>query len=194
METLYSVVPRAQKQPHLLIIGAREHTIEKLNRMDISYTIMQLKKDLTIQTIQEAKRVFIIDYQNIEEVTTLASALHTIDKFDAVVSFTEFGLYPAAVIAEHLKVKGNHVAPVEYTRNKIKMRELLNHKQLSTTRYHHCHSISDAEFFYKNINGPFILKPFDGAGSYGVSYVDSFEKIPSAWEWTVNQGRGLVIA
>jgi biotin carboxylase len=124
----------------------------------------------------------------VSKISGVVTELHAIHRFHAVVSFTEYGLYPAAIIAKELNIKGNHVHPVACTRDKIKMRELLNENQLSTVTYQHCKSIEEVILFYKNIKSPFILKPFDGAGSCGVSYVDSPDQIPKAWQWASQGG------
>ncbi|HHF7366155.1 TPA: ATP-grasp domain-containing protein [Legionella bozemanae] len=178
--------------PCLLIIGAREHTLQKLKTMDIRYVLIQSQLDPLTRYLDE-NIIFIDTYENLAKLRRIAKHLHQVHHFKAVVSFTEFGLYPAALIAEQLNIKGNAVFPVEHTRDKFKMRSLLKH-QLDSIAYQRCTSLEDVAAFYKQINAPFILKPIHGAGSQGVCYVSSLESIPNAWNWAVTHGSQEFIA
>lgn len=168
--------------PCILVLGAKEHTLEKLKAMPIRFVLLQTQDEpVTIGTDELV--VFTKSYENLTELSLIAKQLHQTHQFKAVVSFTEFGLYPAAVLAQQLNLKGNAVFPVEHTRDKLKMRCLLDKHQLSTINYQHCNSLQEVEDFYKKIQAPFILKPAKGAGSQGVYYVDSRNTIPKAWNW-----------
>ncbi|ARB92835.1 ATP-grasp domain-containing protein [Legionella longbeachae] len=179
--------------PCLLVIGAREHTLQKLKTMNIRFVLIQSQHD-SITTSLEAQIVFIDTYDNLSELSRIAKQLHQIHHFRAVVSFTEFGLYPAALIAKQLNIRGNAVFPVKYTRDKFKMRSLLKKHQLDSIAYQRCTTLEDVVAFYTKINAPFILKPTHGAGSQGVCYVDSLENIPNAWDWAIQHGNQELIA
>jgi biotin carboxylase len=179
--------------PCLLVIGAREHTLTKLNKLNSRYILIQAQNDPLTEGLDE-RVVFVNSYQDVSEIIQIANKLHRIHRFKAVVSFTELGLYPAAVLAEQLHLRGNTVYPVQATRDKITMRLLLNKHQLSPVDFQCCCSLEEVVSFYKKINNPFIIKPIDGAGSEGVYYVDSLEAISNAWEWGTQQGVHEVIA
>lgn len=179
--------------PCLLVIGAREHTLYKLKTMNIQFVLIQARHDSLTAYLDE-NIVFVDSYENLSKLSQIAKQLHQGYYFRAVVSFTEFGLYPAALIAEQLNIKGNAVFPVEYTRDKFKMRRLLEKHRLDSIAYQHCTSLEDVVAFYKQINAPFILKPIHGAGSQGVYYIDSLEKIPNAWSWAIHDNNQELIA
>lgn len=179
--------------PCLLVIGAKLHTLKKLNAMNIRYLLIQSQQEPLSAYLNE-RIVFIKTYEHLSEISQMAKQLHQIHHFKAVVSFTEFGLYPAALIAEQLNIKGNAVFPVEYTRDKFKMRLLLEQHQLASIAYQNCNTLKDVGDFYEKINAPFILKPIHGAGSQGVCYVDSLKMIPNAWRWATQHGNQELIA
>ncbi|MCW8469907.1 ATP-grasp domain-containing protein [Fluoribacter gormanii] len=181
------------QSPCLLVIGAREHTLQKLKAMNIQYMLIQSQLDPLTEYLDE-QIVFVDTYENLSEISRMAEKLHLVHHFRAIVSFTEFGLYPAALIAEQLNIKGNAVFPVEYTRDKFKMRRLLKKYQLSSIAYQSCTTLEDVAVFYEQIKAPFILKPVHGAGSQGVCYVNSLESIPNAWSWAVTHGSQELIA
>jgi biotin carboxylase len=179
--------------PYLLVIGSREHTLKKLEELKIDYLLIQSESD-SIKEYLDEKTVFVSDYNNIAEIIRIAEQLHQLHRFTAVVSFTEFGLYPAALIAEQLNINGNSVFPVENTRDKLKMRLLLEKHRFAPIMYQNCTTVEEVTAFYKKINTPFILKPINGAGSQGVYYIDSPEQISNAWEWSTQQGAQELIA
>ncbi|MCW8385498.1 ATP-grasp domain-containing protein [Legionella pneumophila serogroup 1] len=179
--------------PCLLVIGAREHTLQKLKTMNIRYLLIQAQRDFLTAYLDEHV-IFVDSYENLSELSRITKQLHQIHHFRAIVSFTEFGLYPAALIAEQLNIKGNAVFPVEHTRDKFKMRRLLESHQLDSIAYQRCTTLEDVAVFYKQIKAPFILKPIHGAGSLGVCYVNSLENIPNAWNWAIQHGNQELIA
>ncbi len=179
--------------PCLLVIGAREHTLKKLRLMAIKYILIQSQQEPLTEYLDE-KVVFISAYENFSEISQVAEKLHQAYRFKAVVSFTEYGLYPAALIAEQLNLKGNTLFPVQHTRDKFKMRLLLEQHCLASITFHNCLTFQDVVNFYEKTNAPFILKPSQGAGSQGVCYVDSFQMIASAWSWALQCGNQELIA
>ncbi len=168
---------------HILLIGAKDHTIGKLNTLGISYTLYQNKNDITPLQLSSAKRVIISDDENHSNLLSSASALHKIDPFDIVTSFTEYGLYPAALIAQELNLPANNLAPVVLTRDKIKMRRLLNSNQLSTVNFNVCNTIEDAQSFFNSLDKKMmVLKPSAGTGSKGVFFINSLLDLEKAWQ------------
>ncbi len=122
-----------------------------------------------------------LPFSDIQGIRDLAKILHSKTKFDGVISFTEYGLYPAALIKEDLGIPGNTLAPVLNTRDKLKMRRVLESKKFpDSVRFVEVNSFQEAKDFFVKINGPVIIKKIDGSGKDGVykssSYAD-LEKI-----------------
>ncbi len=95
---------------------------------------------------------------------------------DAVVSFTENGLLTASALAKKLRANANALFPVIHTKDKTRMRALLQQDALLALPFKHCNSVADAlEFFQQHQSA--ILKPVYGAGSIGVSKVTTEQEV-----------------
>lgn len=174
---------------HILVIGGRDHTIHKLKKLGVSYTLFQTPELTTEEQIKSSRRLVVCDYEKTSEVLQMAEAIHAFDKFDAVVSFAEYGMYPAVLCAKQLNLPSNDVKPVEYTRNKIKMRQLLGENKFATVQYAICDSVLDVKNFFNRMKcKKIIIKPFSGGGSCGVSLIESARDIENAWKWTAESG------
>ncbi|HEU4965067.1 MAG TPA: ATP-grasp domain-containing protein [Bacilli bacterium] len=170
-------------KPHMLIIGGWDEMMQRASNLPVTITLFQKEELATGSQRQLADRVFLFDYESIEETILSARALHEEQPIDAVVSFTEFGLEPAAYVKELLGIKGNPLFPVQVTRNKEKMREILTTHELSVIRYKVCDNRSDVITFWNEIQSPFILKPAFGSGSEGVVFVENADDVEAAWAW-----------
>jgi biotin carboxylase len=174
---------------HILVIGGRDHTIQKLKNLKIDFTLFQTPNLTTQEQITSAKRMVICNYENTNEVVDIAKSIHEIDKFDAIVSFAEYAMYTATICAKELDLPCNDIKPVIYTRDKIKMRALLAENNIGTVKYKVCKNIADVKDFFINVNKePIIIKPFSGGGSRGISLIQEETEIEKAWNWTCENG------
>lgn len=140
------------------------------------------------------EEITLLDYQNEASLISKCIELHNRIHFDCVFAFSEEGLYPAALIAEVLKLPGLKRRSVEFTRDKFLMRKLLNSNPNINTQYSMVETIEDIKsFFYEN--GKCILKPIDGFGSEGVITINSTDEIESAFEFsnTISKSKKLLI-
>lgn len=174
---------------HILLIGGRDHTIHKIKKLGIDYTLFQTPELTTEEQIKSSKRLIVCDYEKTNEVVALAATLHQLGKFDAIVSFAEYGMYTAAICAKELNLPSNDIKPVEFTRDKINMRYLLSKHNLATVKFKVCESIHDVKEFFISLNKKsIVIKPFSGGGSCGVSFIQNENEIESAWKWSSEVG------
>jgi biotin carboxylase len=179
---------------HVLMVGGHSDTVARIASLGVEITLFQLPAMVSSEQATLARRLVSFDYRRPEESLALARAFHEVCPFDAVVSFTEYGLENAARIAEALGVAGNPHAPVEVTRDKTKMRRLLRGGDVGTTRFRECHSREDALDFFRTIRRPMILKPSTGASSQGVATVDDESELVAGWDRSVAAGVRPIIA
>jgi biotin carboxylase len=102
--------------------------------------------------------------------------------FEAIVPVMEFGLLPAALAASELKLPTPSVRAVQNTRDKLRMRRVLDAAGLGQVRYRHCQTLAEAESFWRLVGGPVFLKPAAGSGSDGVSRIADARDLQTAWE------------
>lgn len=107
--------------------------------------------------------------------------LHHTLRFRGIVGAGEFGLLPAALAAERLGLPGPSSRAVINTREKTKMRRLLERQGLGQVRWAECRSAAAVGEFQGTVRGPVIVKPAAGTGSAGVCRIDSPGEAASAF-------------
>ncbi len=178
---------------HILVIGGNDSSAVKAARTGVDVTLFQLRRLLTNEQMDAAARLFIFDFEDIPAALQLARAVHAIQPLDAVVSFWERALLPAAIIGEFLGIPANPSRAVQVTRDKAAMREVLAANGMNGVRFRRGHSRRDASGFMTETAAPIIVKPTDGSGSAGVSLVVSEDQIDAAWQWATQAGAREVL-
>jgi biotin carboxylase len=166
---------------HILIIGGHEETFRMLDDLPIELSLFQNSQSVTERQAQRAHHLCVFDYRDPDDALRMARALHDSKPLDAVVSFTEYGLMPAAEIKEALGIQGNAKAAVRLTRDKIAMREHLAGRRLGAVRFQRCSSVAEVRDFLVMIGGPIVVKPAEGSGSSGVFHVTSVDQVETAF-------------
>ena len=114
---------------------------------------------------------------NIEELAELA--IQKSKEFDILSAYcgSDFGLRSVAKINKVLNLKCLPEEVVEASLNKAKTKEILINKKIATPK-----GIVLKEFdtFKNDIELPLVVKPLDGSGSRGVTYVRKFNDIQEA--------------
>ena len=180
---------------HVLVVGGRDHTLDKIERLGARYAMMQIPSLVNPRQYIRASRYAVMDYTRHDETLAVARAWHEVDPFDAVVSFTEYGLEPASLVAAALGVAGDNLAAVRATRDKTRTRELLDRHGLSPVRHRVCPDRAAAARFLADLDGAaMVLKPCDGGLSEGVCVVHDADGLADGWRWTRRATDGPVLA
>ncbi len=170
---------------HLLVVGGNDSSAVTAAQLDVDVTLFQLRRLVTQNQINAARRTFVFDFEQLDETIALASAVHAVQPFHATVSFWERALLPAAVVGDSLGVATNPRTAVEVTRDKLAMRTLLAQNGLDSVRFLLCEDQRDLSRFLKQVGKPVILKPTHGSGSAGVALVRSDRDVGAAWQWGI---------
>lgn len=142
---------------HILLMGGRDHTIHKLKRLGIEYSLIQKPELVSEEQLKTARRIVVMDYKKTEEVIKITHTLHQIDPFNAILSFAEYGLLVAAICSQQLDLPTNKLTPIENTRDKLKMRSLLKKQNLGTVDFKLCQSMEDVYTFFESFNSILLL-------------------------------------
>lgn len=182
-------------RPRVLVIGGLDYTIERLPALDIEFTLIQEPGKLTSAQQRMAAHAETIALSDASLVVERARAHHHTTPFHAVLSFTEFGLYPAALIADDLGIPSNcNVTTNLYSRDKLRMRDLLRAAGVEHVHYRRVESVEDiAEFFASQGGHPIVLKPSMGAGSLGVCAISNTGEIASSFEYAMRVDHGALM-
>ncbi|MER6098215.1 ATP-grasp domain-containing protein [Streptomyces sp. NPDC001728] len=184
------------RQQHILLVGGRGHEVPKAAALGLRHSMIQIPERVNEEHAATAERYAVLDYRNLDELLSVAREWHAEDPFDAVLSFTEYGLEPASRVAIDLGVAGENLTAVLATRDKTRTRALLDRYGLSPVHHRVCATEADAADFLDGLGGrPIVLKPPSGGLSEGVYVVESAEQLPERWAWTASvAGREPVLA
>ncbi len=94
---------------------------------------------------------------------------------------TEAGVVSAAFIAQEMGLPGLPVAAAGLVTDKLAMRRAFERARLASTVFYGCASLDEARTALTTIGGPAVVKPANGAGSRGVSYVGSPAELETAY-------------
>lgn len=130
----------------------------------------------------EARDFEAVDFGRPLDVVRRILALKRERGLDAVIPVGEFGLLPAALATAQLRLPGPSVAAVHGTRDKLRMRRILEQAGLGQLRHAACATVEQAERFLEQVAGPIVVKPVSGSASDGVSLVRAPGELRQAFE------------
>jgi biotin carboxylase len=175
---------------HVLLVGGRGHELPKVERLGLRYSMIQIPERVTAAQRAGAARYAVRDYRRLGDILPLVRQWHAEDRFDAVLSFTEYGLEPASRCAMELGVPGGNLQAVLATRDKTRTRAVLDRHGLSPVRHRLCTGPADAHAFLASLGGPMVIKPVDGGLSEGVYVVATPAELDERWPWTCAMAAG----
>jgi hypothetical protein len=144
----------------VLLLGVSPPGMTALTHLGVHYDLVSLPSEthrLDDLDTTALGRLYVADYRDPARLALLPAPL---DSYARVVSFTEYGLLPAAVLNAALGRTGADLGPVYRTRNKNAMRRVLSTAGLSTIRY----GFGPPPPALDTV----ISKPVGGCGSIGV--------------------------
>lgn len=124
----------------------------------------------------------VIDYANPLLVVRRLTGLGKRFRLAAVVPLSEYGMLPGTLAAGQLGLPAQAVRVVRETRDKLRMRRVVERAGLPQPRYAACATEAQAADFLAEVGAPIIVKPAWGTGSEGVARVDRSENLPAAFE------------
>ena len=170
---------------HVLVIGGPDDlALDAIEALGLRYSMVQAADRVAERQYRGAERYAVLDYTDVDELIAVAMGWHTLDRFAAVVSFTEEGLGPASCCAAALGVPGDNLTAVRATRDRIRTRELIEKHDLGGVHHRVCADIEDArEFLRSQAGAPIVVKPWDRGLGQGVHLVRSEWQLEEYWPW-----------
>jgi biotin carboxylase len=129
-----------------------------------------------------ANHAYTVHFEDHAELLKLARSIYETRPFDYVLSLTEKGLIPAAILNDTFQLPGNTLQTVSFLKDKWVMRQGLNSVGLSPVVAARGTTREDIETFIRQHSLPVILKPIDGAGSYSVLALRVLQDVSFAWQ------------
>lgn len=171
----------------LLLVGATGEMVRKAKELGLHVLVLQHPERITEAPCDEADVVAIVDYTDLAAVELAARELHKSAGFTAAVSLTEPGLEGAGLINDLFELGGTGLEVVRRMRDKWAMRRQLADPGVATVGAAPLTNRADLDRFGARYGYPFIVKPVDGTGSYGVVRVDGPQAADQAWAAAAEQ-------
>ena len=156
----------------ILIIGGRLKTVQDAKSLGLDVTYIQQREMYGPEHRACVDDVALIDYTQLERLLPVARALYEIAPFRHVISLTEVGLIPAAVVNDALGLGGNSAATTTLLKDKSRMRAFLNARGTGVVACAVGRDERDIGRFAEEHGLPVIVKPVDGTASIGVHRID----------------------
>ena len=171
----------------ILILGANTLQLPLINKAnELGYQTLVVSPVLSepghkIATFSEVCNV-------VDEEGVLALA----KKYDIcgiITDQTDLPVRTMAYVANNMGLPGNDYEVAHLFTDKYLMREKCKEIGVKTLDYKLCHTVEEAESFYKTVNRDVIVKPVDNQGSKGVSKVLSIEELRSKFDEAIEYSR-----
>ncbi|WP_026174297.1 ATP-grasp domain-containing protein [Effusibacillus pohliae] len=180
---------------HILLVGSFPNAQRKYS-LHYRTTLVSCVEELKfgIEGIKLSDQVLIHDLSKLSELINKVEALHQVDPFDGVLSFSDQGLIPAATIADYLNIPGIELKSVQKTCNKYIMRRSLDANPRINVPYSLCKNPQEVREFFEQVNSSIVLKPLIGFGSRGVILVNSPDEIDNAFQYSISESEARILA
>ncbi|MFF2522500.1 ATP-grasp domain-containing protein [Streptomyces liangshanensis] len=152
----------------IIVVGGGPGLCDRLRQAGAEITLIDTPARYEPALVPVARRTVLTEYDD-PSLLPLLRALHRESPFAAVVSLTEQGLLPAALIAADLAIPGLPPEVVERTRDKFAMRAWLRDKGFSAVGGAVVRDAAGIRAFAAEHGYPVIVKPRHGQGSENVA-------------------------
>ncbi|MGW2697880.1 ATP-grasp domain-containing protein [Streptomyces sp. NPDC001296] len=164
-------------------MGATDSTVRKAKELGLHVVVLQHPQKLAEAPCELADVVRAVDYTDLTALETTARELWNTTGFSAVVSLTEPGLEGAGLLNDLFGLGGTGLEVARRFRDKLAMRRRLvaAGNGAATAAAAPLAKRRDIDEFAGQHGYPFIVKPTNGTGSYGVFRVTGPEAADTAW-------------
>ncbi len=152
----------------LLVIGGKRKLLQRAKALGLEVVFVQKKAAFSPAVLPLVDQLFLLDYEDLRVLLPLVQALHAVQPFGYAISMTETGLLPAAEVAAALSLPGNSLETVRLLKDKWAMRQRLAERGVSPVAARLGQTVEDIRAFAQSCGLPIIVKPVDGAASYGI--------------------------
>jgi len=154
----------------------QEPLIDHLNTM--GFELYGIHHDDKYYQGVDFKDVFVCDYRDISNILDYADKIQP----DAVISDQcDYSQFAQVVIAEKYALPGPALSESQISCNKYIQRLKSKEAGVLIPEFCLCTDLSQVYEFFRQLNGPMILKPVDNRGSFGVNKIENKKDIPDAF-------------
>ncbi|PVZ11393.1 MULTISPECIES: ATP-grasp domain-containing protein [unclassified Pseudomonas] len=164
----------------LLLLGPTDDYLRKVMMVAPSVVVLTETKRLTPWQRTAPCEIHLADFDDIPGLLFKASAINTRTPLRAVLSFTELGTVPAAIIGRTLSIAAPPLHASLVSRDKLLTREALRAQGLTKVAFFERRTCTSDHALHNEGPGTLIAKPVGGTGSCDVHRVEAGATVPLA--------------
>lgn len=177
--------------PHLVLVGARPEIVGKMLGVPVAVSLINRPGTDDGFERKIGLRTFSADIVDADALLACARQVHAWRPIDAMIGATEHTLLPTAIVGETLGVRVNPLDAVRLAQDKAAMRRRLAERGIETVAFRVCEDPREVREFLAEHPRGIVLKPADGNGSRGISFVRDPDGIPAAWTHTARESSAV---
>ncbi|WP_433241348.1 ATP-grasp domain-containing protein [Streptosporangium sp. CA-135522] len=176
------MTPEKTPERTLLLIGHQTSTVRKAKALGLAVILLQHRSKFEPEQAELADVLLLADYTDPSVARPLIEAAHRAWGFSAAVSLTEPGLEVAGWANDRFGLGGTGFAASHRLRDKWEMRRHLAGSGAKTIGASLVRDRDSLAAFGAAHGYPFIVKPTDVAGGFGVFRVGGAAEVDDAWD------------
>ncbi|MFD9221612.1 ATP-grasp domain-containing protein [Streptomyces sp. NPDC060064] len=166
----------------IAVVGGHSHSVMSAKDLDLDVVLVHMPGMYEEMLQDHCERIVHADLSDAGALLDVLRPLHEERPFERVLTTSEAGAVPTAVVVEELGLPGNSVAAVRALYDKVLTREALARAGVSPVRYQVVESAESLTAFLETIGGRIVVKPVDGTASADVHILDDKEAATAAWD------------
>jgi biotin carboxylase len=166
----------------LLLIGHPTDAVRRAKALGLNVILLQHKSKLEAEQARHADAMFMVDYRDWDLVSRLAGLIHEFWGFQAALSMTDPGLEIAGRINDQYGLPGTGFEVSHLLHDKLAMRRRLADRGIAGISAELVAGRDSLPLFGAAHGYPFIVKPADLSGGFGVMLVSDAAGVGDAWQ------------
>ncbi len=172
----------SERRPAILCISTYEKGqafLQEAARLGVEVTFLTVGKLHDADWPRESITRFITMPEDLPPDRVLAHINRIVREhlIDWIVPLDEFDLESAALAREHLRLPGMGQTPTRFFRDKLAMRQGARDAGLPVPEFTGVFNAGEIHRFFREVPGPWLLKPRTSASAIGIVRIDSEEKL-----------------
>ncbi|MBV7696590.1 ATP-grasp domain-containing protein [Streptomyces sp. TRM70350] len=176
------------------VVGGHSHSVMSALDLDLDVVLVHAPGMYEEMLHDYCERIVHAELSDAGSLLEAIRPLHEERPFERVLTTSEAGAVPTAVVVEQLGLPGNSVSAVRALYDKVLTREALARAGVSPVRYQVVDSARSLTSFLRAVGGRIVVKPVDGTASADVHILDDEAAAADAWEQLAAAGYRRALA
>ncbi|MDJ1132741.1 ATP-grasp domain-containing protein [Streptomyces iconiensis] len=166
----------------IAVVGGHSHSVMSAKDLGLDVVLVHMPGMYEEMLHDYCERIVHCDLSDADALLDVLRPLHEERPFERVLTTSEAGAVPTAVVVEKFGLPGNSVASVRALYDKALTREALGRAGVSPVLYQVVDGAEALTAFLDTVGGRIVVKPVDGTASAGVHLIDDKAGALAAWE------------